>query len=119
MTHAWPGLTPEQAAVAEELFAHPEVRDAFEKFWRRARVEVLRQYAYRYGQVAETVPESVRAGCFPERISKAFAAAAEEIESDGVAGTESLTLIPCCEHCGCTDDRSGHDDTCTHGCNDG
>jgi phage terminase large subunit GpA-like protein len=27
-------------------------------------------------------------------------------------------LIPCCAHCGCTDDRSGHDDTCSHGCND-
>lgn len=31
------------------------------------------------------------------------------------AGT---SMIPCCEHCGCTDDRTGHDDTCSRGCND-
>lgn len=27
-------------------------------------------------------------------------------------------LLSCCEHCGCTDERTGHDDTCAHGCND-
>lgn len=26
--------------------------------------------------------------------------------------------LACCKHCGCTDDRTGHDDTCSHGCND-
>jgi hypothetical protein len=27
--------------------------------------------------------------------------------------------FPCCEHCGCKpDDRAGHDDICSHGCND-
>lgn len=30
-----------------------------------------------------------------------------------------LELFSCCDHCGCDrDDRSGHDDTCAHGCND-
>lgn len=28
-------------------------------------------------------------------------------------------LIPCCRHCGCkSGERSGHDDTCSLGCND-
>jgi hypothetical protein len=37
---------------------------------------------------------------------------------------ETQSLAPqeypfaCCEHCGCTDDRTGHDDSCSHGCND-
>lgn len=26
--------------------------------------------------------------------------------------------FPCCPHCGCTDDRTGHDQDCAHGCND-
>lgn len=31
----------------------------------------------------------------------------------------SDTYIRCCEHCGCApNERWGHDDTCSHGCND-
>lgn len=31
----------------------------------------------------------------------------------------SEEFFSCCAHCGCTlEERTGHDDTCSHGCND-
>ena len=45
-----------------------------------------------------------------------------EVHQQRPGGQESpALLIPCCEHCGCDGPRrrEGHDDTCSHGCNDG
>lgn len=37
----------------------------------------------------------------------------------GTEKTDQLVMTPCCTHCGCPpDQRTGHDDTCSHGCND-
>jgi len=32
-----------------------------------------------------------------------------------VTGEQDLPMIPCCTHCACREDRSGHDDSCSHG----